>query len=131
MSPIVDGSSIKDFAPIEGTFNCRLESFANKEAKAKDSTNVNLTFIVDDGEYVGRKLFVTRSLKPQALWSFKKTCMALGADAEEFVGEFDTDDILRPLVGSECRVKASIQTEGQYAGRQQVDDVLAPGFDLS
>lgn len=131
MAPIVDGSSIKDFDPIEGTFNCRLESFENKAAKTDGSPNVNLTFVVDEGEYVGRKLFVTKSLKPQALWNFKKTCVALGADPEEFVGQFDTDEILRNLIGEECRVKASIQTEGDYAGRQSVDDILAPGMSLT
>lgn len=131
MAPIVDGSSIKDFDPIEGTFNCRLEKFENKPAKDGESDNINLTFVVDEGEFTGRRFFVTRNLKPQALWSFKKTCIALGADAEQFKGSFDTDEILRGLIGEECRVKASIQTEGDYAGRQKVDDVLAPGFSLA
>lgn len=128
--PTVDGSSIKDFDPIEGTFVCRLEKFENTKAKTDKSDNVNMTFVVDEGEYAGRKLFVTKSLKPQALWSFKQICVAMGADPEAFAGQFDTDDILRELVGAECRIKASIQTDGPYAGRQAVDEVLAPGFDL-
>jgi len=132
LSPVVDGSSIKDFEPVEGTFECVFASYENK--KAKDNTdNINMVFEVNAIEHPdmeGRKFFVTKNLKPQALWSLKQTCVRLGADPELFAGEFDTDEILTDLIGEPCRIKASLQTEGEYAGRQQVDDVLAAGYAL-
>lgn len=131
MCPVVDGSSIQDFDPIPNdTYNCRLESFENKRANDGLSDNINLTFVVDDGEFAGRKLFRTQNLKPGALWNLKKTCVALGADPAVFVGSFDTDDILRELIGNQCRIKASIQTEGEYAGRQSVDEILGQAYSL-
>ena len=125
--PVVDGSSIQNFDPIPAdVYEAKLESYENKTAKTDNSPNVNLVFVITEGEYEGRKQFLTRNLKPQSLWSFKATCVALGAKPELFDGEFDTDEILTDLIGADCRLRVIVQTEGQYAGKNNVEEVLAP-----
>lgn len=129
MAPIIDSSTILEFEALpKGTYNCRLQKFENKRTNADDGDNVNLRFTVEDGELAGRIIFYTLSLKPGALWKFKQTCLALGAEPKQFVGLFDTDEILNSIQGNECRVAVSIQQGGDYDGRQQVDSVKAPGF---
>jgi len=131
MCPVVDGSAIQEFEQLpEGIYPAKLEKWENKETKSGDSINVNMTFVVTEGECEGRKGFLSRNLKPQSLWSFKKTAVALGADPEAFVGEFDTDEIMVDLVGEECRIKVEEQKEGDYAGRTQITDVLAAAYAL-
>ena len=132
MAPIVDGSSITTFDAVPpNIYECRLESFKNTLAKSDQSPNVELTFVIDEGEYANRKFFYIHNLKPQSLWSFKKTCVSLGADPESFKGQFDTDEILRPLIGSPCRIRAGIQGPGEFEGRQSVDEILGMGFALN
>lgn len=124
--PVVDGSSIQNFDPIPAdVYPAKLESYENKTAKTDGSANVNLVFVITEGEYEGRKQFLTRNLKPQSLWSFKATCVALGADPKLFAEEFDTDEILTDLIGEDCRIRVTLQTEGQYAGKNNIEEVLA------
>ena len=123
--PVVDGASIKTFEALPtGEYPSHLESFKNTKTKDGESDNIELTFTVDEPEeYRGRKFFYILNLKPQSLWNLKRTFIALGADPEIFADSFDTDEILPDLIGQECRVAASIQEEGQYAGRQRVDEI--------
>lgn len=123
--PTVDGSQIQDFEALPaGDYNCRFNSWTNKEANAGDSTNAECVFVVDDGEYAGRKIFWTKSLKPAALWSFKQMAVALGAEPDAFKGLFDTDEILQSVQGNECRLTLSVNPEGHaYAGRNNVEAI--------
>lgn len=132
--PVVDGSSIEDFSALpDGTYDCELESFENKQAKTDQSANVTLKFnVTEDSEFTGRKIFVTHNLKPQSLWSFKRTCVALGADPEDFAGPFDTDDMLGQLRSAPCRIRVTVNPEGHpYAGKQNVEEIMAMSYDFA
>lgn len=125
--PTVDGSSIKEFPTLPAaTYEAAFSEWKNDDK----GENVTLIFIVTEGEFLNQKLFTNRNLQPQSLWSFKKTTVALGADPELFVGEFDTDEILQGVQGAACRLKVSIRgaDAGAYAGRNNVDDVIAPAY---
>lgn len=128
--PTVDGSSIQDFEALPaGEYNCRFSKWTNKPSKAGDSDNVECQFTVEDGEFTGRTLFWTKSLKSGALWSFKQMCVALGAQPDEFKGVFDTDVVLQGVQGNECRLSVSVNPPGhQYEGRNNIDSIKAAAF---
>lgn len=122
--PLINASDIKELEPLPaGWYEARFAKFENGES-AKGDDKIDLQFEVTEvGEYEGRKLYRTHSLLPQALWALKNTCLALGSDPEDWVGEIDTDDIMGELIGADCRLKVSQSTyEGRITNR--VDQVL-------
>lgn len=125
--PTVDGSAIQDFAAIPAdTYDAVL---AEAEYHS-DKQYYAFKFRITEGDHVNRQMFRNVSIKPTSLWAFKAACVALGADPSAFEGEFDTDDILEPLIGEACRIKVGVQGEdaGEFAGRNQVDKILAPSY---
>ncbi len=125
--PLVDGSAITTFEPIEpGTYEAQL-SEAELVVKSPPGYYKCTYTVTESGEFEGRKAFTNLSIKPQSLWRFKRDMMALGADEADFEGEFDTDPIIEGAVGEPCRIKVSVE---DYEGRPQnrIDVVLAPSF---
>jgi hypothetical protein len=69
-----------------------------------------------DGENVGRTIFDTISLAPNALWRAKLTLRGLGFP-EDFAGAIDTEDLL----GREAALTLTIEPgQGDYGPRNRV-----------
>jgi hypothetical protein len=131
--PVVDGSQIKDLVPVpDGTYDAKFTKFEFKNSRNNNPTD-QLEFELiseNDEEIDGRKMFLNLTLTEKSLWKYKQTALALGADEEIFLGEFDTEDVLEELLGNPCRLMIGHQTSGDFAGRNDVRQVLAPAFEM-
>ena len=126
----VDFSDVKGFEPIpQGTYSAIIENVELRDSKSTEGNqNINWEFTVNDGgEFDGRKLFMTTSLAPKALFRLKGVMESLGFEASEALS-FDFDDetkqVIEPeLIGRTVTVKVSQDT---YQGRlvNRVDDVV-------
>jgi hypothetical protein len=130
--PVVDGSQIKDLVPVaDGIYDAKFVKYEYKKSRSENDMDVcEFELSSDDEEIDGRKQFLNLTLTEKSLWKFKQTALALGADPEIFTGEFDTEDVLEELLGNPCRLDIGHQTSGDFAGRNNVKSVLAPGFDI-
>lgn len=134
MSPAINFSNAPKFDNIPpGRYNAKFEEYENDVAGTDGSDMVKMTYIItEEGEYKGRKAFRNLSLKPTALWMFKRTCIALGIDEAVFDTEedLDTDEILDDAVGADCRLVIKERTwEGEK--RSEIRSVLAPAYEFS
>jgi hypothetical protein len=130
MSPVIDGSVIEEREPLPpGMYDARFAEFSLEDGDKAQYYKMVYECQSEDGDenVAGRKLFTNKSLSPQALWSFKQACIAMGADPDTFKGQFDTEAVLEPLVGAEVRLKVS---QRKYEDRitNNIDRILAPGF---
>lgn len=133
--PIVDGSQIKDLVALPNNwYPAKFDKY--ELAYGKDSGNPYdaVEFVVasedsPDGEE--HRLFYNMTVTDKSMWRWKRDAIALGADPAIFDGEFDTEDVLDGLEGNACRIQVTIQTKGDYAGRNQVKSIKAPNFEES
>lgn len=130
--PSINFSNIPTMDPVaKGVYAAQFDSFENDFASTDGSEMITMTFIItEEGEFKGRKLLRNHSMKEQALWAFKRTCIALGADASKFEAdeELDTDELLADLQGAACRLAVR---EKIYEGekRSEIRAILAPQYD--
>ncbi len=126
--PVLDFSDVKGLEAIpEGTYRCTFADAEKKKGDKGDFYKVKFTVTDDEDEYNGRSVIRNYSLSPKSLWAFKNLCLALGADADDFAGEVDTDEMLIGLKGAECDVTVTIR---QFEDRDvnNIEKVVAPGF---
>ncbi len=110
-----------------GRYSAAVYEVEQKFGKASGSPYLNWTFRVTDGDFEGRRIWYMTSLKPEALWNFKRTAVALGEDAALLAGEYDFDP--DEFQGRECVIQVGNET---YNGevRSKVTRVLAEGSPL-
>ena len=96
------------------------------QSKASGNPTVAFTWIVNEGEHEGRKLFRSYSAQPNALVFLKQTLVALGVDPEKLSVEIDIDDVLADVLGNECNLEVTV---GEYNGspNNQVTKVRPAG----
>ena len=131
MSPVVNFEGVKDQGELipKGLYNARFSEFEEKDGDAGVYYNCMFVLDTDDPETNGRKVFNNVSVSEKSLPFFRKFCLALGADKEDFSGDVDTDEMMERLVGEECRVRIThkkIKDEDRIV--HNVAAVLAPGF---
>lgn len=124
--PKINFTGVGDPLP-EATYSAVVEK-ALYVAQSQSSGNptVALTWIVNDGEYEGRKLFRSYSCQPNALVFLKQVLVALGVDPAKLSTEIDIDDVLEDIIGAECNLEVTI---GEYNGspNNQVTKVKPAG----
>lgn len=86
----------------------------NLTSKASGKPTCRFEFVMDDEdhpEYKGRKLWQTTSLQQHALWAFKGTAIALGADREKLEDPegFETEDLLPMCRGARVTITCGIE----------------------
>ncbi len=81
-------------------------------------------FTVTEGEFAGKKAWSNNSLQPQALWSFKKTMIALGFPKEELEGNIQFEP--QTTMGAKCTLLI-VQEEWQGETRGRVSKVMPAG----
>lgn len=127
--PVVDGSQIKDLQPVAvGWYDATFDKYELKLSEKNNQYDACEFVSEIDGEE--RRFFYNLTLTEKSLWKYKQVALALGADQAIFEGEFDTEDVLDELLGAPCRLKIGVQKSGQYAGRNQVEDVRGPQLDM-
>ncbi len=132
--PSINFSSVPTMNIITpGTYAAKFDEFEEDVAGTDGSPMYKMTFVItEEGEFKGRKVFRNHSLKEAALWAFKKTCIALGADPEAFTAdeEIDTDELLADLQGADCRVVLKTK---KYEGEDRTDlrAILPPAFEFA
>lgn len=98
------------------TYECSIEEMEYvAESSASGEPYAKFTFVVDEGEYEGRKVFWNRSLQPKNLGYFKKALINCGADPEDIAGEFDFDEIAEDIKDNSVRVVVGVR---DYEGEQ-------------
>lgn len=106
----------------DGEYQAIVYDVAQKQNKAQDGFNLNWQFKIRGGEYEGRSVFLTTSLKENALFRLRDVLIALGHPIpEDGKLELDTEDLL----AKPCTITV---THSEYNGktRNQVQDVLPP-----
>lgn len=120
MPPVVDWGNVEEatgFEPIpEGIYPAMLV----KATWNNDKQYYNAEFQITEGEFEGRKQWMTLSLKPGALPFTKRNLIRLGADATDLApgSGVDTDDIVGSCYGNPCQLVVKLlphtTKEGEY-----------------
>ncbi len=110
-----------------GRYPAAVYEVEQKFGKESGQPYLNWTFRVTDGDFEGRRIWYMTSLKPEALWNFKRTAIALGEDEALLEGEYEIE--LGDFQGKECVIQVANET---YKGetRSKVTRVLADGTPL-
>ena len=126
-SVTVDLTSVEEAAGFEtiprGTYPVTIESCEYSLSQNSGKPMWTLTCTINDGEYIGRKLFNHLSFSEKALPMTKRT---LAKIAPEFLaGPFNPEEEAHKLVGKFARAKVKIET---YEGtpRNRVQDLMEP-----
>ncbi len=104
----LDFSQVDSFEPLPaGRYAVAVINCSVKQSKA-DKPYLSWELTVNDGAYLGRRLFYNSSLQSQALWSLARDLRAMGFQLEDHVN-------LNPaeLVGEEVGV---IVSQREYRG---------------
>ena len=118
-----------------GTYEATVENVELKQAQHSEFPYLNWSFTITDEEFLGRKVWMTTSLNPKAVWKLQQCFEALGiidreASAEGGDQEFeiDVDDeskiLINPeVIGESCMISISID---KYQGRDvnRVDGIV-------
>lgn len=127
--PVVDMTGITtEYTPIDaGVYEARFIEFENRFSQ-KGNPMVRMAYeITEEGDFEGRKVYGTRTLTKESLWSLKRDLIALDADPDDIAAEFDTDELLPNLIGAECKVVVSLGEPDEQGRRfNSVDKVKAP-----
>jgi len=124
--PKIDFTGVGQPLP-EDTYSAIVDTAKyNPQSKTSGNPTVEFSWIVNDGEYEGRKLFRSYSVQPNALVFLKQVLVAHGVDPEKLSTEIDLDDVLADVQGVEVLLDVTI---GEYNGspNNQVTKVRAPG----
>jgi len=130
----VNFSDVEDFEAIpEGEYAVEIDKVEVRRNKADDGDYLNWEFVVLDGDYENRRLWLITSLKPTALFRLKSVFEQLDVlDSDEMELEYDDDQevtsssgprLLYPDVeGLEATVKVKVD---MYDGkeRNKVEDL--------
>jgi hypothetical protein len=82
------------------------------EEEGQNHPYLKWVFVITDGDFEGRKLYLNTSLSPNALWNLRGLLESLGQEVPD--DEMDID--LEELVGSECVVTTDTE---KYEGRMR------------
>lgn len=117
------------FEPVpDGIYDARLDGWELKQG-AK-GPYYNLTFLLEGGDYNGRKIWMISSISDGALWRWKRDFIRLGANPADVApgSDMDTDDVVASCVGAECRLALKqeeyTKKDGSPGRRSVVDEVL-------
>lgn len=126
----INFSNVSDLKPIPpGEYEATLSEFSPVKNSSTGKPMSVLTFVVQDEDYQGRKLWQNMSLANEALPFAKRTLTRLGADPEIFSDPegFEVEDVLGQLIGVNCRLVVTVQEypagSGEY--KNQVKEVKA------
>lgn len=109
----------------EGEYQAIVYDVAHRQNRAQDGFNLNWHFKVVGGEHEGKSLYLTTSLKENALFRLRDVLLALGVPIpEDGKVEFDTEDLL-------TRRCTLVVGQEEYNGRMRnsVKEVLPPKED--
>lgn len=90
-----------------GTYRVSISSCKPNVSKAGNQM-LSWSVQVEEGEYVGRRVFFHTVLTPDSLWKLKQTLQALGYTDEELSGEFEFDP--EDVIGLESYAVVTQQT---------------------
>ena len=112
--PKVDFSGVGE--PVaDGTYTVQLEKYTLIPAKDDKEDTYRLEFeIVEDGDYLGRRLFRNYTLSGNALFFLKRDLVRMGLDPDLISGEVEMEDVLPLVVGYQGEAKVTQRT---YNGR--------------
>lgn len=105
----VNWEEAKKFEALpEGQYAVRIDKVEERISRDKKEPYWNVTFIVTEEPFIGRKLYDRFPLSPEALWKLRQLAEACGMDC---TGEVDLDS--QDFLQSE--VKLNVGTE-EYQG---------------
>jgi hypothetical protein len=89
----VNFSDVEDFSALpEGEYAVEIDKVEVRRNKADDGDYLNWEFVVLDGDYENRRLWLITSLKPNALFRLKDVLEQLDVlDSDEIELEYDDD----------------------------------------
>lgn len=130
--PLVDYNAVQDFAPIEDAIvDARLSNWELKEPKEAGKFHYyNLEFTAEPEMNLGnRKFWKMVSIAPTALWMFKQTALAMGANPDDLApgSQVDTDDVIAGCMGAPVRLSVK-KTKYQGKERNEVDEIRPPAL---
>jgi hypothetical protein len=97
----------------EGDYILKVDDVEQKESDAGNSY-LAITFLVDEGEFQGKKVYHNCSLQPQALFNLRGVLEALGFEVPTGVMDLDPAD----MIGETCGAAIAHETyEGKTKAR--------------
>lgn len=115
----------------KATYNCTMDEIEYKLSQASGKPMWAMVFVIDDGEYEGRKLFSNMSFSDKALPYTKKTLAAIAPHL--LTADFRPDKVDDyALAGQRYRVKTKIGKDESGEKRTEVANILPPaeGFNV-
>lgn len=115
-----------------GNYNVRLESHEEK-AGAKGPYEA-MTFVVDDGDYAGRKLFTNLSYSEKAQFKLIEFLQAMGEDVPDaadidkdsgFEFDFDPDNYIDSVCLAQVEIENYTTKDGKPALRNTITKLSA------
>lgn len=124
----VNFSNVSDLKPIPpGEYEAALSEFTEVKMSSNNLPMVTLTFVLQDEEYQGRKVWTNLSLAPEALPFTKRTLLRLGVDQEILSDPsgFEIEEVLAQVVGTAVRLLVAVQEYPKGSGewKNQVKEV--------
>jgi hypothetical protein len=103
----------------EGRYRATIDQIELRGVKPETPGYLNWQFSIEEGQFVGRKVWMMTSLKTAALWKLAQSFKALGLQIQNVDLEIDegTNLLVEPnLMGQSVFVDVTQET---YQGRQQ------------
>lgn len=123
----VDFSNVGTFEALpEGQYDAVIESVELRTGKTTGNPYLNFTLTVTEGEYEGRKLWMTAGLTEKSLWKLKDMFAIFGIEQQAL--ELDIDEDTKMLVEPDLSglpIAITVVQE-EYDGKPQtrVDDIV-------
>jgi len=107
----------------QGIYQAVVKS-ADPGMSQNNAPKITFKFEILDGTFAGRILYLTNTLQPHALFSFRKTLEALGVDVPQSAMGIDT----RKLIGGQLNIQVNHE-EYQGVLKAKVVDVAPLHYD--
>lgn len=97
----VDFSETESSASLpEGDYLLRVDDVEQKTSENSGADYLAITFVVDEGEFKGKKVWHNCSLQPQALFNLRAVLESLGFEVPQGVMDLDPADMVGECCGA-------------------------------
>jgi hypothetical protein len=124
----IDFSAVPDFQPLpSGDYAVVIDHVEVRQGQTSGQPYLNFDLVVAEGEYEGRHLFTTSSLKENSLWRLKALLDSFSLMPEDGQISIETDEdsgyVLSPEFSGQPGIAAVVLTTYQGRKSNEVSDL--------